>query len=323
MIWIARPEKELKKIIDISNEFYELNDIEINSKKSELLVLNRKENDTERGSTPRIKVGEKKEIVQVKKVKEAIRHLGVWISEKGSKECNETVITREVARMCKVLVWKKASVSQLVYLNNSVLMPSIEYRLQMSFLSKASCKRIQRPIWTLIKNKIGLAKSAPNSMCSHIKILGMRTIWQNQLAHHITELTIRMNKQDELGVTTRLRIREAQLKSMYLSNIISNDKKLDDIKLKFNLALRVISEANRYKNIEEEVLENSNSRKVKEKYQVEASNRIAIRCKDIKVSADKRKKEWIIFEKGLKVESGKVIKKESRSLIVEHWQIIG
>ena len=56
---------------------------------------------------------------------------------------------------------------------------------------------------------MGLAKSAPNSMCSHIKILGMRTIWQNQLAHHITELTIRMNKQDELGVTTRLRIREA------------------------------------------------------------------------------------------------------------------
>src|SRR5437763_16301411 len=49
--WIARSEKELQKIIDISNEFYELNDIEINSKKSELLVLNRKENYTERGSS--------------------------------------------------------------------------------------------------------------------------------------------------------------------------------------------------------------------------------------------------------------------------------
>ena len=246
---------------------------------------------------------------------------------------------------------------------------------------------------------MGLAKSAPNSICSHIKILGIRTIWQNQLAYHITELTIRMNKQDELGVTTRLRIREAQLKSMCLNNIISNNKKLDDIKLKFNLAFRIISEArkfgfsfqesnayevkldiggtslltmlgkkeiinyrnsnnmniftleqlitnegntlltwqqvkyirglksrgrkpNWYKSIEEKVLENSSSRKVKEKYQVEASNRVAIRCKDIKVSADKRKKEWIIFEKGIKVESGKVIKKESRSLIVEHWQII-
>ena len=50
-------------------------------------------------------------------------------------------------------------------------------------------------------------------MYSHIKFLDMRTIWQNQLAHHFTELTIRLNKQDEVGITTRLRIKEAQLKS--------------------------------------------------------------------------------------------------------------
>ena len=55
---------------------------------------------------------------------------------------------------------------------------------------------------------MGLAKSAPNSMCSHIKILGIHTIWQNQLAHYITELTIYMNKQNKIEVITRLRIRK-------------------------------------------------------------------------------------------------------------------
>ncbi len=145
--------------------------------------------------------------------------------------------------MCKAILWKKASVSQLVYLNNSVLLPSIEYRLQTSFLSKNTCKRIQRPIWTLIKNKLGLAKSAPNSMCIHRRILDIRTIWQNQLAHHITELTIRINKEDEVGITTRARIREAQLKSMYLDNILSSSEKLEDVKIKHNLALKVIAEA--------------------------------------------------------------------------------
>ena len=276
--------------------------------------------------------------------------------------------------MCKAIIWKKASVSQLVYLNNSVLMPSIEYRLQTSFLSKAGCERIQRPIWTLIKNKIGLAKSAPNSMCSHIKILGLRTIWQNQLAHHITELTIRLNKQDEVGITTRLRIKEAQLKCMSTNSILNSNNSIKDIKLKYNLAYKIICEGkklgfsfqesnihesdlkisgdsiasilsekeaskyresnnmnifvveqlitrggnsmltwqqvrairglkgrgrkpNWFKSIEEKVLECISTRKLKAIHQVTAPNQNSILSKEIKVSRDKRRKEWIIFDK--------------------------
>ena len=121
-------------------------------------------------------------------------------------------------------------------------MPSIKYRLQISFLSKTSCKQIQRPIWILIKNKMQLAKSAPNSMYSYVKILDLRTIWQNQLAYHITELTICLNKQNEIGLTTRLRVKEVQLNCIHISNILSNSSKLDYIRLKFNLVDKIIYE---------------------------------------------------------------------------------
>ena len=67
----------MQKIINISNKFYDLNDIEINSKKSELLVLNQRKKDKESSSIPEIKLGKKKEAVQIKRGKEAIRHLGV------------------------------------------------------------------------------------------------------------------------------------------------------------------------------------------------------------------------------------------------------
>ena len=80
-------------------------------------------------------------------------------------------------------------------------------------------------------------------MCSHTKILGMRTIWQNQLAHHITELTIRMNKTDAVGIITRLRIKDAQLKSMCMDNILNSSNEYIYAKLNYNLAYKIIVEA--------------------------------------------------------------------------------
>ena len=108
--------------------------------------MNWKENKLKSSNSPEVRMRRSREVIQAKRGKEVIRYLGVWISEKNRKECNESIIIKEVAQICKAILWKKATVSQLVYLNNSVLLPSIEYRLQTSFLSKNSYKRIQRPI---------------------------------------------------------------------------------------------------------------------------------------------------------------------------------
>src|SRR5205085_12556575 len=151
-----------------ANEFYDLNDIEINEKKSDLLVINCNQKKGKSSTSLAIKAGKNNDLVYAKRDTEAIRHLGVWISEKGRAECNAKIISREIMRMCKAIRFKRATVSQLIYLNNSVLLPSIEYRLQTSFLTKSKCDRIQKLIWMLIKNKLESARSVANSICSHI-----------------------------------------------------------------------------------------------------------------------------------------------------------
>ena len=60
----------------------DLNDIKNNSKKSELLVLNQSKKDKESSCIPEIKLEKKKEAVQVKRGKEAIRHLGYGSQKK-------------------------------------------------------------------------------------------------------------------------------------------------------------------------------------------------------------------------------------------------
>ena len=51
-----------------------------------------------------MRIGRFREVIQAKRGKEAIRHLGVWIFEKNGKECNESIIIKEVAQMCKAIL---------------------------------------------------------------------------------------------------------------------------------------------------------------------------------------------------------------------------
>jgi exonuclease III/ribonuclease HI len=243
--WIASSKKEMQEIMNIASEFYEINDIEINNKKSELLVINVKKKEKANGDSMAIDIGKKGNKVYAKKETSIIRHLGVWISAKNNKSSSLNIIKQEISEMCRAIRWKKASVSQLVYLNNCVLLPSIEYRLQTVFLSKSVCDKIQRPIWMLIKNKLELASTTANSICSHNGFLGLRSIWQNQLTHHFTELIIRLNRQEDIGKTTRLRLREGQLQSKSLSCPTSKEHKFSKIMPKYNLAYKVLYESAR------------------------------------------------------------------------------
>ena len=91
----------------------------------------------------------------------------------------------------------------------------------------------------------------------------MRSIWQNQLAHHLIELTLRLNQQGPLGITTRLRIKEGQLQSKYLCSPLSSNCKFNKLVSEHNLVVKVLHEAAKLDIRINEIAEDSNALNIK------------------------------------------------------------
>src|SRR5260364_67471 len=132
----------------------------------------------------------------------------------------------------------------MAYINNVVLLPRLEYRLQHCILSQGNCEKLQSPILMLIKNKAGMMHTTPNATMTHSNIVRVKSMWQNQLAHHFTKITARLNNKEDLGQAVWMRLKQAQLSCKSTTCVLSQEvERLENCKVKINLALKVIIEA--------------------------------------------------------------------------------
>src|SRR5260363_107771 len=311
------------------------------------------------------------------------------------------MVQKEVQTVARMIGRKHVSLAQMIYINNRILLPRIEYRMQHCLLSRNTCDRLQSSIWKTIKNKANMAITVANSVLTHKHIAGQRSIWQNQMSHHMTELRVRMNDATCIGRATWLRIKQGQLncKSRHCITDL-NSSSLTRFKVAHNLAYKIIAAAkeldvvlhsneiseslnihakgteivdllsdkavqsfcnekkmriivveqlldsshsflltwgqlrkcklNRamgrkptwFAEIKQKLLDEPDTRRIKTEWQQEKRNDLAPRAELLKISTDKRKKEWIVFKtKGI-MEFGRIVKKSDKSWIeIEHWHM--
>jgi hypothetical protein len=218
----------------IAEDFFRINDIQINPAKSKLVVLN-----------SRIKKEEQKILVENQelfsiKEKELVRFLGTWI---GGKTSRKQAITKakQISQLFANTIKKKlVSASQVLYINNVCLLPKLEYILQNIFLTKEECEKVQQPYTMVAKNKMGLTRTLPSYVLAHSGILNMRMLWNTLKTKQILSLMNRLNSKHEVKDVTEIRIRQGQ-KITSCSSIWTEKLEEEEIKLlKDNLACLII-----------------------------------------------------------------------------------
>ncbi|EXX74864.1 ribonuclease H-like domain-containing protein [Rhizophagus irregularis DAOM 181602=DAOM 197198] len=123
----------------------------------------------------------------------SFRFLGVWFNIKSSRDFVKKQLKRECYSFAAIIRPAKLSPKQVVYLHNAILIPKLEYRMQVTHLSESDCHLITRSIRSVVKHKANFFRSLPNPILFLSQALGLINLFAHQRQCHITNLFLMAN----------------------------------------------------------------------------------------------------------------------------------
>ncbi|GBB94060.1 hypothetical protein RclHR1_22850001 [Rhizophagus clarus] len=119
--------------------------------------------------------------------------LGVWFNLKGSRDFVKKQIASEYNSFAATLRPARLSAKQVVYLYNTVLIPKLEYRMQVTHLSDKDYYTATRLIRSLVKQKANFSCSLPNSILYLSQALGLINLFSHMIQCHVNNLFLMAN----------------------------------------------------------------------------------------------------------------------------------
>jgi len=146
----------------------------------------------------------------------------------------------ESSHLIKIASTKQITDTHARYIINTVIIPTIEYRLHNIVLNQNTCNKILTSHIGLVKNKAKLSRTIPTSTLLHPQLYNICNICDIQLQHHITNFTKRLNSSDLLGISTRIRIQQLQNNLWSPTSILIHDNPYIDGPNKHTINFKII-----------------------------------------------------------------------------------
>ncbi|CAB4405836.1 unnamed protein product [Rhizophagus irregularis] len=217
---LAKDQCQLETMLDIANEFYNLNDIKINKDKSELL-LKKIDKSFNYSNSLIIRFGLEYINIKPKEPNESIRILGVWFNVNNDKKFVLSQAKSEVKKLIDNIKHKRITDKQLQYVFNALIILTIEYRAQVTILNDRECESIMSSFRRAFRKKLKFSWRMPTAIINHNLIYNIKDIADNQLQAKGTNFLIQLNDTGLLGKITTLRLKQLQYKFWIEDNIVS------------------------------------------------------------------------------------------------------
>jgi ribonuclease HI len=213
-IWIAKSKLQLEQITQAASTFFQMANIQVNPQKS-ILITNNPNPSSITFSNYSIEP-------QLNSI--PFKFLGCWFTLQSNHKSIIKIITQESSQLINTLSSKQITAKQAAYIINTVIIPTIEYRIQNIVLSHSVCNSILAKYLTVAKHKAKLSRSIPNSTMLNHNIYGIKNIWDIQLQHHTSNFLNRLNNSYLLGTTTHIRLQQLQNTLWSTINILQHSK---------------------------------------------------------------------------------------------------